>query len=90
MGITIETGRLRNCVGESCEFWEVVFLSAAGKSLRLSKERFGIRNPRLVAMLVSWKDAWVSVDGPAPSASDGAILRRGTEGNIRGVVYVHH
>lgn len=90
MGITIETGGLSNCSGEPCELWEVVFLSEAGKTLRLSKERFGIRNLRLVAMLVSWKDVWVSVDGPVPSASDGAILRRGAEGNIRGSVYVHH
>lgn len=91
MGITIETGGPRNCVGESCEFWEVVFLSGAGKTLKLSsKERFGIRGPRLVAILVSWKDTWVSVDGPAPSTSDGAILRIGTDGNIIGGVNVHH
>ena len=87
MGITIETGGLRNCVGESCEFWEVVFLSEAGKTLRLSKERL---NLRFVAMLVSWKDVWVSVNGPAPSTSDGAILRSDTDGNIIGGVYVHH
>ena len=56
MGITIETGGLRNFVGESCEFLEAVFLSEAADTLGLSKERFGIRNLRLVAILVSWKD----------------------------------
>lgn len=56
MGITIETGGLRNCVGESCEFLEAVFLSEAADTLGLSKERFGTRNLRLVAILVSWKD----------------------------------
>ena len=55
MGITIETGGLRNCVGESCEFWEFLFLREAGKPLGLSKESFGIMSLRLVAMLVSWK-----------------------------------
>lgn len=58
MGITIETGGLRNCVDEFCELSEVVFLSEAGETLGLSKERFGIRNLRLVlvVILVSWKD----------------------------------
>lgn len=56
MGITIETGGLRNCVGESCEFSEVVVLSEAGKTLGLSEERFGSKNLGLEAVLVSWKD----------------------------------
>lgn len=84
MGITIETGGLRNCVGESCELLEVLFLSEVGETLGLSKERFGVRNLRLVAILVSWKDVNVSGDRPAPSTSDGVILRRGGERNIRG------
>lgn len=56
MGIAIETGGPRKFVGEFCEIPGVVFLSEAGKTLGLSKERFGIRTLRLVAILVSWKD----------------------------------
>lgn len=56
MGITIETGGLRKFVGESCKLLEAVLLSEAGETLGLSKERFGISNLRLVAVLVSWKD----------------------------------
>lgn len=56
MGITIEIGGLRNCVGESCKLLEVALLSEAGETLGLSKERLGISNLRFLEILVSWKD----------------------------------